>query len=99
MKTVELKSILEGKNYPDAGDDLFTIIDDSIATSDKVMIDMMDVVSIPTMFMNTSFGAIIDKYSVDLLKKSIGFKNITKLQLERIKKYLSDYEQVANMKI
>lgn len=97
MEIIKLKSILEGKSYPDAGDVLFTIIDNSITNSDKVMIDMIDVVSIPTMFMNTSFGEIIDKYGIDLLKKSIGFKNITKVQLERIKKYLSDYETMVSV--
>ena len=91
MKTIELKNLLEDKSYPDAGSVLFYIIKNSIAGSEKIIIDMKDVISIPTMFMNTSFGAVLDEFSMEQLKGTISFKNISKSQIERIQKYLSDY--------
>ena len=94
MKTIILKNVLVDKEYPDAGEFIFKDIKDSIIAHDKVIIDMSDVLSVPTMFLNTSFGAIIDEYGTDKLKESISFKNITKSQVERIQKYLIDYNQV-----
>jgi len=94
MKTVLLKSILEKKAYPDAGEFIFRDIKDSIIAHDKVIIDMSDVLSVPTMFLNTSLGAIIDEFGTQRLKESIGFRNITKSEAERIQKYIIDYNQV-----
>ena len=94
MKTIELKNLLEDNNYPDAGSVLFYIIKNAIGNSEKIIIDMKDVISIPTMFMNTSFGSILDEFSMEDLKGTISFKNISKSQIERIQKYLSDYNQL-----
>ena len=94
MKTIILKDILAEKAYPDAGDYIFKDIKDSIIAHDKVIIDMSDVLSVPTMFLNTSLGAIIEEFGTLKLKESLGFKNITKSQAERIQKYLIDYNQV-----
>jgi len=94
MKTVLLKSILAEKPYPDAGEFIFRDIKDSIIAHDKVIIDMSDVLSVPTMFLNTSLGAIIDEFGTQRLKESIGFRNITKSEAERIQKYIIDYNQV-----
>lgn len=94
MKTVLLKNILANRAYPDAGDSIFMDIKDSIIAHDKVIIDMSDVLSLPTMFLNTSIGAIIDEFGTQRLKESIGFKNISKSEAERIQKYIIDYNQV-----
>lgn len=55
---------------------------------------MIDVLSVPYMFLNTSFGAIIDELWTQKLKDSIGFKNLLKSQVERIQKYLIDYNHI-----
>lgn len=94
MKTVLLKSILAEKAYPDAGEFIFMDIKDSIIAHDKVIIDMSDVLSVPTMFLNMSLGAIIDEFGTQRLKESIGFRNISKSEAERIQKYIIDYNQV-----
>jgi hypothetical protein len=94
MKTILLKGILDKKAYPDAGEYIFKDIKDSIITHDKVIIDMIDVLSLPTMFLNTSIGAIIDEFGIQRLKESIGFRNISKSEAERIQKYIIDYNQI-----
>ena len=94
MKTILLKNILAVNTFPDAGEHIFKEIKQSIISRDKVIIDMIDVLTVPTMFLNTSFGAIIDEFGSLKLKESIGFKNITKSQVERIQKYIIDYNQV-----
>jgi len=94
MKTILLKNILAEEAFPVAGYHIFKEIKESIIAHDKIIIDMIDVLTVPTMFLNTSFGAIIDEFGTLKLKESIGFKNITKSQVERIQKYLIDYNQV-----
>lgn len=60
---------------------------------------MTGVDSIPTMFMTTSFGCIMQDFGAKKLKKAMIFKNITKVQIERIKKYINDYVEVYNIKM
>ena len=94
MKVIKLIDILNKSDYPKAGSSVFTMIDDAIISEEVIVLDMVDVISVPTMFMNTSFGATIDKYGVKKLKDTIRFTNITKTQAERIQKYFSDYENI-----
>ena len=93
MKTIILKDILAVRSYPEAGDYIFNDIKDCIINNDKVVFDMSEVMSVPTMFLNTSFGAIIDEFGVQKLKSSISFRNISKTQIDRIQKYINDYYQ------
>lgn len=94
MKTVLLKGILDERDYPDAGEFVFKDIKDSIIAHEKVIIDMSDVLSVPSMFLNMSLGAIIDEFGTQRLKESIGFRNISKSEALRIQKYIIDYNQV-----
>ena len=53
---------------------------------------MTGVDSIPTMFMTTSFGCIMQDFGAKKLKKEMIFKNITKVQIENfvcLKKYFN----------
>lgn len=97
MKQIVLSDILMGKSYPDAGTDFCVILRETIQSSDTLQIDMKGVDSLPTMFMNTSFGKIMSEYGVERLKKAMIFRNISKVQIERIGKYLKDYVEVYNI--
>lgn len=97
MKQIVLSDILKDKSYPDAGTDFGNILREVIIINDKLQIDMKGVDSIPTMFMNTSFGKIMSEYGVDRLKKAMVFRNISKVQIERIGKYFKDYAEVYNI--
>ena len=98
MKQVVLNNILTAKSYPEAGTEFGMILKNAIEDKDTVQIDMLGVEAIPTMFMTTSLGYIMSKYGVDSLKKTMIFKNITKVQIERIGKYINDYAEVYNIK-
>lgn len=97
MKIINLKAILNKSNYQQAGSCVFDIMDSAENTSEVFVLDMDGVISIPTMFMNTSFGAYIDKYGVEELRTRIKFKNITKVQAECIQKYLFHYEKLIKI--
>lgn len=91
MVTVKIKDILNGRSYPDGGMILFDIIKEAMNSNQTVSIDMEDVDSFPTMFMNTSFGNLITLYGLDATKQALRFQNIKKAQIERIRKYFNDY--------
>lgn len=89
---ISLKDILKDKTHPEAGIEVFKVAEKAILNDDKVSIDMEDIVAVPTSFMNTSFGDLINLFGFDETKKVFHFKNIRKTQLERFRKYFSDYE-------
>ncbi|MBP8893542.1 MAG: STAS-like domain-containing protein [Saprospiraceae bacterium] len=94
MVTVRIKDVLDGRSYPDGGTMLFGIIKDAMNNNENVSIDMEDVDSFPTMFMNTSFGKLIELFGIDATKKALSFQNIKKVQIERIRKYFNDYMSI-----
>ena len=81
---VLLKDILKDNQYPEAGVLLFKIA--------------KEIESVPTVFMNTSFGELIALYGIEKTKKVFLFKSITKAQLQRIRKYFADYENIVMKK-
>lgn len=94
---ISLNEILKGKTYPEAGTAFFNVLQQAINANQKLRIDMEGVDSIPTMFMTNSFGRIMDKYGVKKLKETMMFAHISKAQIERIGKYLTDYAEVYNV--
>ena len=87
-----LKEILKDKSYTDCGYDLYAIAEKAIDSGDTVSLDMQDVQSIPTLFMNTSFGDLIEKYGIEETKKIFLFKNINKSLIDRIQSYFDKYQ-------
>ena len=77
---VLLKAILKDNQYPEAGRKLFKIAKEAIDNGGTIILNMSEVESVPTVFMNTSF------------------KSITKAQIQRIRKYFTDYENIVMKK-
>lgn len=93
MYTISLQSILNsGLSLPEAGSNLYDIIDGHTKDNEKVVIDMTDVTSLSSVFLNTSIGRVIDEKGIDFLKSNISFVKITKQQAERLTDYLSKYK-------
>ena len=97
MATILLSDILNDNDYANGGSVVYDIAQPAISNNDIIVIDMQNVDSFPTVFMNTSFGKLMDKFGVDRTKKSFRFKNILKTQVERISKYFSDYESMLKV--
>ena len=89
---VILKEILKNKSYTDCGYDLYAIAESAIEVGDTVSLDMQDVQSVPTLFMNTSFGELIDKYGIEKTKRLFLFNNVSKSLIERIQSYFDKYQ-------
>lgn len=92
MCTIKIKELISDKSYPEAGNALFAIIDDYIAKDNKVTLDLDGVEALPSMFLNVSLGAIIEKYGVAKMKHNTAFANITHSQIERLKVYIAHYQ-------
>lgn len=89
MCTIKIKEILDAApNLPEAGCVLFDRIDMAFNNSQNVIIDMEDVTSLSSVFLNTSIGRVVEQYGVERLKQSVSFSKITRQQAERLKEYL-----------
>lgn len=89
MFTIKLYDLLQGKDYPEAGESLYAIIKSKQNECDKIILDMNGVTSLPSMFLNVSIGKYIDEFGIESLKNKISFAKITKLQAQRIKEYIA----------
>ena len=92
MCRILLKPLMEGKNYPDAGEVLFCEILKHIDESEKIVVDMTGIDALPSMFLNTSIGQIIDRFGKQTLKDHVSFAMITKSQAMRLQEYLARYK-------
>jgi hypothetical protein len=90
MYTIDLKQILTNHSYPDAGSLLYQQLSDKIENEDKIILNLKNVDMLPSMFLNMSIGKIIEDFGVDKLKK-ITFAEITQLQAERIRDYVTRF--------
>lgn len=89
---VVLQDVLVGRSYPEAGYALFELAEKAIDNKEQVFLDMKGVESVPTLFMNTSFGDLILQHGIEKTKKLFTFNNVTKSQVERIQKYFNDFQ-------
>lgn len=92
MKSILISSIIDGRSYPDAGCMLYDSILSGVESSDKVTLDFTGVSSVPSMFLNVSFGRLISEKGVAFIKEKISFCNITVSQVQRIKEYVNRYD-------
>lgn len=92
MDRIYVKDLLTAGSYPDAGIQFYALAQPAMQNGQNIYIDMTDVTAIPTTFMNVSFGRIINEYGKQQAKERLKFFNITRAQLERIKRYFDTYE-------
>lgn len=91
MKTISVLPIMNGKDFPSAGDALYLVIMQDIDSQDKIVLNMAGVSLLPSMFLNTSLGRIINERGVEFLKSKISFSNIKVSDAERIRKYVQRF--------
>lgn len=96
MKTIILNDLLKENNYVNSGFIVFNEAKDAVSNNETVILDMENVESVPTNFLNASLGSLMDIYGVEQTRRSFGFKNILKSQVERIKKYFNDYQTLLD---
>lgn len=97
MINFRIKDYVDSYNdHAKAGNAVYKDAVPLINQGDVILFDMKDLDGVSTVFLNTSFGQLIDLYGSDRVKKSFRFTNLLKSQAERIKKYFIDYADVNN---
>ena len=92
MATIFLNDILkQNSDLTIAGTMFYDIIKKEISNGQTVVVDMESVTSLPSIFLNVSFGKIIDEFGLNTIRQHISFIKITKIQAERLQKYLGAY--------
>lgn len=81
---------MNGKTFPESGTLLFNLIEEKLPNENKIIIDMTDVITLPSMFLNVSIGKFIEIYGVEKLKEKIAFAHISTSQMERLKIYIKN---------
>lgn len=95
MTTILISNLLDKhQSYPLAGDEVYDIINPQMTGEESFIMDMTGVSSVPTVFLNASLGRLIDVYGIAKVRSKIGFVNIMRTQLDRIRKYFDDYAEV-----
>lgn len=100
MIDVKLKDYLnrDDVSLPDVGRELYGVVESVVGREgEHVRIDMLEVVSLPSSLLNTFLGDLIKEYGFSILGKII-FKNITKMQADRLVKYVDDIREVSGYK-
>ena len=69
MCVVNLRQVLENCTFPEAGNKLYAILSDNIGNDEQIVINMEGVSSLPSLFLNTSFGQYIQKNGKSGLRK------------------------------
>lgn len=89
MCTIQLKQIMLNNSLPDAGNVLYDSMVQCIANNEKVVIDMANVESLPSMFLNTSIGRYMKENGADSLQGKMSFVGISVTQISRLKEYMA----------
>ena len=92
MISITVLPIMRDHDYPTAGTVLYGLIMRSIDSEDKIVLDMDGVSLIPSMFLNTSLGRIIQERGTSFVKAKFGFKNIKSSDANRIRDYVGRFE-------
>lgn len=96
MCTISLKNIMNSTELlPEAGTSFYNELVSVLSEHNKVVIDMSEVTSMPSVFLNVSIGRIIDDYGMEALKK-LSFTMITKQQASRLMEYIEKYTSKSN---
>lgn len=90
---ISVSTIFQGRNYPDAGDVLYSVLNDNLDKQDRIISDFKDVTLVPSMFLNTSLGKIIGERGAGIIRQKIAFSNISASQIAHIREYVQRFEQ------
>ncbi len=90
---ISVSTIFQGRNYPDAGDVLYSVLNDNLDKQDRIILDFKDVTLVPSMFLNTSLGKIIGERGAGIIRQKIAFSNISASQIAHIREYVQRFEQ------
>ena len=90
---ISVSTIFQGRNYPDAGDVLYSVLNDNLDKQDRIILDFKDATLVPSMFLNTSLGKIIGERGAGIIRQKIAFSNISASQIAQRRDDVQRFEQ------
>ena len=90
MNTIKIAELLKDSTFPEAGAKLYELLCQRLGQAEPLVLDMDGVSSLPSMFLNTSFGQYIENHGKETLGR-IRFQRISQQQAQRIKEYVSRF--------
>jgi hypothetical protein len=96
MAIIMQEILSQSKSLPDAGQILFENISQADERNTKLVVDMSQTTSLPSIFLNASIGRFIDARGKERLKETLTFTNITKAQATRLREYLDHYKAIES---
>lgn len=78
-------------NLPKAGHALYDKMIEACESGRRLIVDMTNVTSLPSIFLNVSIGRFVDEQGKEALKRTLSFMHITKAQALRLQDYLQRY--------
>ena len=75
---------------------LFENISQADERNTKLVVDMSQTTSLPSIFLNVSIGRFIDARGKERLKETLTFANIAKSQATRLREYLNRYKSTES---
>ena len=91
-RQIIVKDIITNTTVNEEGKRLFDVMSDFILKGDSVILSLSDLEPMSSSFMNSSFGALIDKYGKQTFKKKVRFTNYRPAYAEKIVNYINLYE-------
>lgn len=91
---IYIKELLFDGSFPDGGARLYDLARPIIASSGTVRLNFSGVDALPSLFMNVSFGKLIPEFGIDTVAKALKFYDISKAQLEHIRRYFKRFNEV-----
>lgn len=94
---IQLKDYMIERSFPEEGKRLFDRLDKGLSNGEQIEIDMIDVITLPSMFMGASFGLAVQKYGINTIRHNIRFCNITREQADRVKEYFNRFQSISDL--
>lgn len=92
MCTIIISNILaQNPDLTQAGAVFYDQLISAFTKSERVVVDMTDATSLPSIFLNVSIGRIIDELGIDVLKSKVSFAHINRSQAQRLQDYLAKF--------
>lgn len=73
---------------PEDGDSIFNLIKEKVNSKEKIVIDFSNIEIITTAFLNNAIGKLYNIYDKEKLNQYISMKNISKSDLDLVKKVI-----------
>lgn len=91
-QTFFIKSYVDAApDFAAAGKAFYDDVAPLVADNVKIIFDMTGQEAVSTVFLNTSFGFLIDRFGIEKVRGSFLLKNILRSQAERIRRYFDIY--------